>query len=333
MKIKKKNKRRLLVAGCTAAFIILYIIVYIVPQVSDIFVKTYSAEYGTLEIWDECDYLAVRDEKVYTADNSGTVERVIPAGSLMRRNSHIVTVGGTSHYSQTRGIISYYYDGYESIYTPDNLDRLAPADLKADEEGSESHQVKECVKGSASSGDVVFKVVDNKEWYMVFWLTSKQAKGIEEGAQVKVEFDDGLQVPMDVRSITYQNGAAKTILVCDRYYKKYDRIRRGTCKIIKSQNTGIILENDSIVKKDGKTGVYVVNKIGNYNFVPVQILAADDSNTVVTSENYLDYEGNLVETVEPYQEVLREPPEDKAGGNDKADGKNTEKKGSEKNAD
>ena len=35
----------------------LYVVIYVVPQVSDIFVETYSAEYGTLQIKEETDCL------------------------------------------------------------------------------------------------------------------------------------------------------------------------------------------------------------------------------------------------------------------------------------
>ena len=50
-----------------------YVIIYVVPQVSDIFVETYSAEYGTLQIKDETTCLLVRTEKTYTADRKSVV--------------------------------------------------------------------------------------------------------------------------------------------------------------------------------------------------------------------------------------------------------------------
>ena len=50
-------------------FVILYVIIYVVPRVSGIFLETYTAEYGTLEVSQESSYMAVRDEKLYVSDN------------------------------------------------------------------------------------------------------------------------------------------------------------------------------------------------------------------------------------------------------------------------
>ena len=75
--------------------------------------------------------------------------------------------------------------------------------------------------------------------------------------------------------------------------------------MIRSNRTGIILEADSIVEEDGQEGVYVVNKLGKTNFVPVKILSTDGEKTVVEKNYYYDSEGNTVTTVKNYDEILR----------------------------
>ena len=95
--------------------------IYVVPKVSDIFVETYVAEYGSLQIGEESEALFVRNERLYTADGGGAIDRVISGGSLMRKGSRIVTVGGQGYYSGEKGIVSYFYDGLESVLTPDTM--------------------------------------------------------------------------------------------------------------------------------------------------------------------------------------------------------------------
>ena len=307
MKTKKKTKTKILAALFILAFIALYIYIYIVPTVSDIFTETYSAEYGTLEISEEIDFLLVRDERVHTADGSGEVDRVVDAGRLMRKNSRIVTVGGTSHYSQTRGIISYVYDNLETVYTPEVLEDITDEALNTKtEEGEEKFPVKDCVTGSASKGDPVFKVVDNKTWYLVCWLPVKDSEDFTAGKTVNVRMEDGTVIEMKVHQVSqqqmYQN---QVILSCDRYYGKFAEIRTGKGTLIKSSRSGLLLETDSIVEVDGQKGVYVVNTIGNSKFVPVKILSSRDNVTVVEKNIFYDAEGQIVDTVEIYDQILR----------------------------
>ena len=82
MKTNRKAKIRIGIILYVILFAALYLCIYVVPKVSDIFVETYVAEYGTLEIGEKSEALFVRTERLYTADNGGKVERVASGGSL-----------------------------------------------------------------------------------------------------------------------------------------------------------------------------------------------------------------------------------------------------------
>ena len=76
--------------GFVLLFVALYLYIYVVPRVSDIFVETYIAEYGTLESGVEADCLFVRDETVYSAGSAGKIERVLSRGSLSEREARLL---------------------------------------------------------------------------------------------------------------------------------------------------------------------------------------------------------------------------------------------------
>ena len=305
-KNKKKTRNKIWAVLFILAFIGLYVYIYIVPRVTDAFMETYSAEYGTLELGEECEFLVVRDERVHTADGSGQVERVVEEDRLMRKNSRIVTVGSTAYYSQVRGVISYSIDGLEKEYTPENLAdiEISALDTK-NEAGEEKNPVRECAEGSVSKGDPLFKVVDNKTWYLIFWVDPKMADEFTAGKNLSVRFGDGEVLEMKVYQSAQQNRKFQIILSCDRYYKEFDNIRTGTCTLIRSSKSGLLLESDSIVEVDGQKGVYVVNKLGTSNFVPVKILSSKDNVTVVEKNYFYDSEGDIVESVETYDQILR----------------------------
>ena len=301
---------------------ILYVIIYVVPRVSGIFLETYTAEYGTLEVSQESSYMAVRDEKLYVSDNGGAVSRAAAQGRLMRKNSHIVDVGGVKHYSQQKGIVSYYYDGLEGVYTPENMQTITEADLELTDEEKQTYAVRECSQGTVESGSPIFKIVDNKEWYLVCWLSAAEAEDIEAGRSITVEFVDGKQLKMKVMQVNPQGQNRQLILSCNRYYEKFDRIRSGTCRLIKSSKSGIIVDSDSIVEEDGQKGVYVMSKqLDEASFVPVKVLLSHGDKTVVEKNYFINVEGQKVSTVENYDEILKKPPTAE------------EAEGSEKNAD
>ncbi len=302
-KQKKNLKIQIYIAIFVLLFAALYVYIYIVPRVSDIFVDTYVAEYGTLETSVDTTCLFVRDEKVYTASGSGAVKRVISQGKLMRKGAKILTLGGSACYTKERGVISYFYDGMETSLSPDKLDSITVASLEK-AQGSD-FEIQKCKSKTAESGDKLFKVVDNKEWYLVAWLAAEDAEGIAEGGNVSVDFKDGSRLKMKVKSVTAEGDKQKIVLSCNRYYEFFDKYRARDCKLIKSSRTGILLETSSIIEEDGQKGVYVKDKFENYNFTPVSILATDGGVTVVEKNYYYDAEGQTVATVKNYDEIKK----------------------------
>jgi len=303
-KTRMKLQPRSAVVLFIIAFVILYAIIYIVPKVTDIFTKTYTAEYGTLESIQEAKCVAVRDEKVYKASVGGQVERQRETGQLVRANSLIVSVGGHEQYTENSGLVSYYYDGYEDKLNSESFPQLKETFLE--EYSSGSNGEKEAASSKAEPGDVVFKIIDNKNWYLVCWLGEDEASAFEEGYTVKAGFDEREPVAMKVYSKTKQGEKYQIVLSCNRSYKDFDRYRVKDCKLITSSYNGIILETDSIVEKDGVKGVYVINKVGDAVFTPVSILSSYKGKTVVEKNYYYDSEGQYVETVESYDEILKQ---------------------------
>ncbi len=289
--------------------IALYVFIYVVPQLSDMFVETYTAQYGTLEIKDQVTCLFIRDEKVYTADVSGTVQRHAERGDLMQIYSKIVSIGDTAYYSDMKGIISYYYDGYEDTLTPDNMTSITYSRLKKIQESED--QMVEATSSKAASGDVLFKVIDNQSWYLLCWIDDENIEKYSEGKTVTVDFcdgdgdEDGTRVTMEIDQIINQKDGNLVILSCTRYYKDFDAYRFKECSVITTSQNGILLETSSIVQVDGVDGVYVVDDYGNYSFKPFKVLAQDGDVTVVTSGSYYDDDGNTVTTISNYAEVLR----------------------------
>lgn len=286
-----------------ALFILLYIIIYVVPKVSDIFTQTYIAEYGTLEVSRKTQCVFVRNEEVYKASTGGSVERQAEKGELLRQGSSVVTVAGSQQYNEKKGIVSYFYDGYENKLTSESMTTLTAGFLS---EYKESAGVQDAASGTVEAGDVIFKIIDNNRWYLICWLDEDKSSIFQQGQNVTVDFGDGSQTVMEVMSVAKQEDEIQIIFSCNRNYEDFDKYRIKECTIISSSRSGIILNSDSIVEKDGVKGVYVVDKFNNANFTPVRILSSQGDKTVVEKNYFYDEKGKSVQTVKNYDEILKD---------------------------
>ena len=284
-------------------FILLYTIIYIVPTVFDIFTQTYIAEYGTLEVKEEATCVFVRDEKVYKAQSSGKVERKAESGDLLRSGEVVAALGGQDQINDMRGIVSYRYDGYEDRLNSENMTQLEKSFISEYKEAGSA--VHDAATGTAEAGDVLFKMIDNSSWYLVCWMSEEKASIFTEGSSVSAKMDEADQIPMSVESIVKQGDSVQIILSCNRTYKDFDLYRIRTCELVASAYSGIILTRFSIVEEDGVKGVYVVDKFNNENFVPVNVLSSQGGKTVVEKNFFHDQEGNRVETISAYDEILK----------------------------
>ena len=185
-KTSLKTKKGLI--AFLALFILLYVIIYVVPKVSDIFTQTYIAQYGTLEVSRKEEAVVVRSEEVYKASAGGSLQRKTQGGQLLRAGNAAVTVAGSDQAVSGRGIVSYYYDGYESRITPDNMESLSESIISEFKEGE---GVKDTASGTVEAGSVVFKLIDPSKWYLVFWSETDDAQVFSQGDSVLADMGDG----------------------------------------------------------------------------------------------------------------------------------------------
>ena len=341
------GRKKLIIAAVIFLIIVtvLYLRIYVAPKVSDIFVEDYTVEYGTLDVDAELKYLCVREETVHTSDADGTVERQAQSGDLVRSGQPVSAVNGYGYAPAERGLVSYFYDGLEDTYTPENMSELTPASLEPskDEDGNSTYKLSSCAESSVTAGSPLYKIIDSHGWYMVTWTDAEQALTYEEGTRVTIEFDD--EEKTQLRFLVYYNQAEReaaeaeyeeeeteeseesseessettaeteaseepelkqVIFSCDRYYAKEDQLRYGTARVISRKVSGIVLDTSSIVEEDGYKGVYVKNKYNDYVFTRISIIEEIGDKTVVESRSFYDPENDeMISTVKNYDSVKK----------------------------
>lgn len=310
---KKRNvKRRIMIIVFILLFVILYTYIYIIPTISDRFRNTYVLEYGTKTRGEVTDYLVIRNEALCLSEITGTVERIVSAGELVKKGTDVVKVGSSTYGNSMRGVVSYYYDGLEGAFSIDEVKELKPdtidqikSTLKG-EDGKTHELVKECSKGEVQADDVLFKIVDNQQWYLVSWIPKETAVSLSVNSSTKVKFDDSHIIKMKVMALYEQGALTEVVLSSTSYYEDFDRIRIGKATIITEEITGLLLESSSIVTIDDKPGVYVINKNNDKVFRPINILGTFGDTTVVSRNYFYDSDGDYTTTVKIYDTILRE---------------------------
>ncbi|MBR2547743.1 MAG: HlyD family efflux transporter periplasmic adaptor subunit [Eubacterium sp.] len=71
---------------------VLYVIIYILPQVTGVLRSSYTAEYGELKTFDKVEGYFVRSEYVYFSELTGTANRYIDENKLVRKGTRIMEV-------------------------------------------------------------------------------------------------------------------------------------------------------------------------------------------------------------------------------------------------
>lgn len=396
----KKMKKRIMILFC-AVLVILFIIIYVYPNVTGALKKTEIIEYGSLQVTDQVTAYIVRSETVYFADKPGSIQYNAEEGEQVRKGARILNIipgsqkdmesgyqklmerisrfnGGESlfsddikrirtqiarlendrdaamnagekesaarleqqllrlrqkldyiqatdaaakaeivtqnqlingtgtmtenYISQGNGVISYYIDGYESEFTPENMTLLNMEKVQR-----LNIAVQDLARETALANEPLYKIVDHKKWYAVFWVAPENIVKYVRGKKATLNLPLG-QVDGTVYDIIDDSGQWLVILEFNRYYEEFARIRKVDAEVVTSDYSGLIIKNGSLTSKDGQPGVFVKDKSGAYVFKPVKIITSDGEWSLVeVSYFYTDDGATKVETVNIYDEILKEP--------------------------
>ena len=207
--------------------------------------------------------------------------------------------GLTGNYqAETSGVISYKVDGYEaslSPYTMKYLDKDKTAKIEKNN--------MDLFHGTVTMGEPVCKIVNNREWYAVTWVERNEAGNYKKGHSVTLKMDSG-DLPGTVHKVVKRNGAILVILRFDSYYKNVATLRKETCKIVTSEERGLIVKKSFIKKKDGRQGVYLIDVTGETVFTPVKIIAEDGSYALVEAGTFTE-NGETYNTINVYDEIKK----------------------------
>lgn len=201
--------------------------------------------------------------------------------------------------SPCSGVVSYQLDGYEAEfnkYTMHLLDKEKLAELPLD-----SINVYD---GNATAGQPICKVVDDREWYAVSWISSGELSNYHEGGKITLTVDD-TEMKGEVETLYERGSEIMLIMRFTSYYENIASLRVAEASITTSDEEGLVIKNSFIVQEDGVSGVYVLTVSGDTRFTPVRILETRGEYSLVSSGTFVNDDGEIVSTVEVYDQIKK----------------------------
>lgn len=326
MKIKLTKKTKKAICVYVIILLILFVIVEILPRVTDIFETTQILEPDTLTLSYETTGYFIKEEKIGIAKETGSVQYLVSVGTSVKKGYEVVSVepsgeensenkrfteyldklkgydGLSAEYtSPLSGVFSLTIDGYEDYFTFENMEKI-----KRETVESFSYKSSNLERASVIEGEPVFKVSSDDVWYVLCWMDEDSVKNYPEGKEVVLQLPEG-NVEADVYKVKKESDGYRVIFHLDVYYKAFAESRAEDMTVIASDNSGLIVNNSAIIEKNGNKGVYVKDKNGAYKFKRVKVVATDGKESVIQDTSFIDDEGKQVSTVEVYDEVLKHP--------------------------
>ncbi len=286
----------------------LYAFIYVIPGISGALTRTAVISYGNLQVTDTTTCFVVRDEVVVQAKQSGSISYYIDESSKTRKGTKILDIypaGGTAsgYICSTTGIVSYYVDGYESYFTPENMQALEPAELLELEVAPEDTK-----RTQVSTGEPVYKLILQDVWYAVLLVPEENINKYTLDSKVTVKFPDG-EVQGSTAQLIQKTEGWLAVIKIDRYYESFARVRKTEATVVTKDYQGLIVPNTAIAEEQGLTGVYVKELGGDFTFTRIQVITTDGKDSLVESSCFYETDSQGVQTkvntVEIYDEILR----------------------------
>ena len=297
--MEEKKRRRapvILIIVFVLVLAALYAYLYLLPGISDSKSRTVVVNYATVQLYSENKCIVVRSEKVYKTQYAGSVSYYSKEGEKTRQGTMIADIysasGRESINAETTGIVSFFIDDYEEYFDPSSFDLLDPDEVAKLEEITP----KSVKKNDAEADDIVFKLVTSDVWHMIIMVKPEDRQQMKLSQNIIIELETGERFPAVISAVNESENNVMFLADISTYYEKSAQLRSLEAKIIRTEESGLLIPSSAITSNGENIGVYVLGVDGDYTFKDIEII-------IETGDETLIEEGGNVRL---YDEVLKD---------------------------
>ena len=248
-----------------------------------------SALYGEVIDSVESRALIIRDEEVIYSDINGSISLLFKEGERASYGQEVIEVSNQNlnktFYSKKSGLISYGFDGLEE-FEFDSLNQYS-IDRFKDVNPDYSHLTS---GREISSGDPVYRIVNNNRILFVFILNNLEANNYNIGEQVFLNESNTKRNLIKGRvnnKISDSEGTAVLIEV-DKFKDDWLNRRHINFELISNIYRGLVIPRSSIFSTVQGRGVLVENNQGIIEFRNLEVIGGNSKELVVEGLNLGD---------------------------------------------
>ena len=204
--------------------------------------------------------------------------------------------------SDISGVVSFKVDGNEEKFTLDKLSQLTKKDIQSTDNNYREINISDL---NIKNKEPILRLIDGNNVYMAICIDKSKAEKFELNKSVKLNYNDDV-ISAKIDNI-YEDGENTIVIfkITNQNIGIYDT-RVEEFDIIYRQMEALRIPKESIVKKDRKTGVYVINEENNKpEFIEIKGISFEDDTYV-----YVDFrsnEVNGVNTVKLHDRIILKP--------------------------
>ena len=179
-------------------------------------------------------------------------------------------------YASASGMISFYFDGYETVLNKVTMAQVLPSDITAVING------KSVSIASSTTEKPLYRIANTQQWYLA--VVTKKSSPFVAGESYSLVLDGGYDKPYTLTALSSaeKDGNVLTLFQVDDDVAPVmgTRVVTGT---VQQVFTGLTVAPRAIVTVEGQTGIYIKEEEGK-RFVPVTVLASDSERAVIRAE-------------------------------------------------
>ena len=181
--------------------------------------------------------------------------------------------------AENDGIVSFYFDGTETLLTPENMRLLTVRNINNILNGTFTYDT-----SATSQSKPLYRLVDRNKWYVVM-IAEQEIPQFEQNTAFTVTFSFGADYTYTASVYDHISESGKEL-----YYFKFDedvdkllRARQVSMEI-SARYVGIEVPQSALKEKDGVLGVYYM-KDGKKTFEPVEVLTRQEKRAIIRAVN------------------------------------------------
>ena len=186
--------------------------------------------------------------------------------------------------AESDGVVSFYFDGAESVLTPANMMKLSISDISNILDGKSYYTLTD-----STTSRPLYRLVEKNNWYVIVISETEIPEFASKDTAFQVKFggEDSDTFTAKVAEIREEG---KNFIYYFHFTDDISKliVARNVDMAISMEYVGVFVPEKAVKKKAGVDGVYVKNEDNDKQFIPVEILINNDGYAIIQAADLTD---------------------------------------------